>query len=203
MYAAIFAILGIFSLPIRLDAFAAFGTGYAPSGYIRLRVYGIGLRLDWQLTRQNGKLDLIIGHGRGGGQSKRDVAASARNHKARLALLKQSPVLHRAIKSLIATLRVHARMRIGLGDAAATALACGFMQTVCGQFRFVRAQIIPEYSAKHSAAEIRCIAQLRMGKIALTAALYLLAGMMCSARSKTGGKTRGKKSHWRGNANGA
>lgn len=203
MYAVFFFLFAIMTLPIRLDAYGAFGKGYEPGGYVRARAYHVGIRLDWHLIRQDGQYSITLRFVRKKKSKGRDVKNVGLVIVEQYRILHSSRMLMNALNGLSKGLRLHANMRIGTGDAASTALVCAAVQVLSGAVRGLRAQIIPEYAAHALTGEIRCIAFFRAGRIIIAAMLYLYAKSLKLAEKEAGGKQNGKNAHQLRHADGA
>lgn len=198
-YGIFFLIWSILIAPVQLGLHVSVSNDYLPNGYFSFHVFGIGLRFHWQLLRNENGMRLSFQAGR---RKQHEAKPNRKRMEEQVILLKSSPVLRKAMRDLFCIRHIRIRLRLGLDDAAATALACAFLQNVFDSLPKADSCVSPEFRACGFTAETKCIVFFRLGKLLAYTALY---GFMHAMRRATGGAgTHGyaESSHQLRHANG-
>ena len=164
---------------------------HLPSGIAEIKTIGIGVKISWQLLKTEKGIDFQIrylrSHYRKNGSMKE--MEQMRNRMGPIFL--NAPYLKDNLISYFHSLHIVSTIRVGLGDAARTALACGALSMLLGCIPHAKGDIIPDFRNEVFHADIKCIAALQLGKLLLSAVLILRATAAQYIRRKVGGVVDG------------
>lgn len=165
---------------------------YLPNGITEIRTIGISMKISWSLMRGANGLEIQIRYLKSNRQRNDNVKDMEQMRDKIGPLILSAPYLRENIISYLRKLHIISTFRIGLGDAAQTALACGALSTVFGCIPHARGNVIPDFRNVVFHADIKCIAALQLGKLLLSAVLILRAAATQYIRRKVGGVIDGK-----------
>lgn len=165
---------------------------YLPNGITEIRTIGISMKISWSLMRGANGLEIQIRYLKSNRQRNGNAKDMEQMRDKIGPLILSAPYLRENIISYLRKLHIISTFRIGLGDAAQTALACGALSTVFGCIPHARGNVIPDFRNVVFHADIKCIAALQLGKLLLSAVLILRAAATQYIRRKVGGVIDGK-----------
>lgn len=179
-------------LPIVIKFSSALGNDFLPAGYFLIRSIGISLRFDWKIIKTEDGLDFVLRYSDHKQRKERSMRDMRRMKPELTTLFRETPILRKNLLSYFSSLSIRADISIGLQDAAATALLCGAISVFSGCLPRMRSRVQPVFNHDGFCFNAKCIASFRLGKLLLSAALYLHASMMQHKRQKAGGAAHGK-----------
>lgn len=205
MLGILIALWSVAIAPIIIRIYASAGTDFLPAGYLEVRTIGFALRFDWKTIIGENGLDVVLRYGGGHQGSVHSMRRMNRRGMLTAKSLLRDEKLKKDAASYLSALHLHTELRVGMQDAAATALVCGALYALLDCFPMIKANVIPEFRRESFCMQAKCIASFRMGKIFASAAIFLRALAMQRMRQKAGGAEHGKSaaSDWRHDADGA
>lgn len=199
------ALWSVLIAPIIVRLTFSSGADFLPSGYIEIRTIGFALRFDWKTVAGEKGLDVVMRYAGAHSKSTHSMRNINRQGVLNAKTVLQNKKLKKELLSYAAALHLQTEVRVGMQDAAATALVCGALSALLGCLPQIRARIIPEFRQQSFCMQAKCIASFRLGKLFASAAIYLRALAMQRMRQKAGGTEYGKStaSNRQHDANGA
>ena len=205
----VMALLGVLMLlwsiavwPVAIKLQASVGDDFLPQGFIRIRTIGLVLRIDF-VTRFDARgLHLALRFA-GRNKQEHDVKPNPAMQKRMLKIIKDKTV-QRNLMAYLHDFQLKGDVRIGLRDAAATAIMCGAVNAVLNAFEHVSVCASPDFRSETFCAQIKCITTFCLGKLFSSAAVCLKAWTAQQLHHFAGGALHGlSASDWRRDANGA
>ena len=169
----------LLTMPVKVGIRLRMADGRLPWGGVRISLYGIRFSLGFHIIKDDGGKVFFACLSTG----KRIPLRRPKGFKKPM-LTKCFPPLRSNLKKWLRALRFFLYARIGLSDAARTALLCGFLMAVGDMLPGAKIRAVPDYRKKGYDAAFCCIATFRLGKLLLT---LLLLGAAQAARSICGG----------------
>ena len=164
---------------------------HLPNGIAEMKAIGIGMKINWRLLRTENGIGFQIRYLKSSylrNSSMKDMEQM----KERVGpLILNAPYLKENLFNYLHNLHFTSTIRIGLGDAAQTALICGLLSTIFGCIPHAKGDIIPDFRNEVFHADIKCIAALQLGKLLLSAVLILRAAATQYIRQTVGGVVHG------------
>ncbi len=191
MLGIVMAVWSLLIWPFVFRFSATLGSDCLLTGYILIRTIGIGMKLDWKLVYTKNGPDLVLRLSGKKETSARNMNMNGSVREKAERALQTSPVLKKNLLRYLTQTKLIADIRIGLNDAAKTALTCATINAVFGCLPMVKGHVIPDFQRETLCVEVRCISAFRLGKLLLSAALFLYAFMHQAVRQKTGGVVNG------------
>lgn len=192
MLGALMTIWSLMIMPLVFKIYVSLGNDLMPSGYVDLKTIGFSIRFDWKTLQTENGLKLQLRFANRKHAHERSISAFQHMSPQTFLLLRNAPMLRKQLLGYLRSIYVKADISLGLSDAAATALACGGLHAVFGCLPHMKAHVTPVFCSESICLNARCIASFRLGKLLLSAALYLHASMMQRMRQKAGGAAYGK-----------
>lgn len=182
MRAAAVFLFALIAAPVRLELVLETGNRRLLSGHLVICLYGAAFRLPLRIIRPkpDGSFYLQIARFK-----PLRIRISPKGYKRPGLRLKNH------IKSWRSAYTISFKMRLSLGDACHTALACGTLQALLSAFPQVDAAISPVYGKSGFDLQVRCISVFRLGKLFLTA---MLVGLDRLSSKTAGGAANGNHS---------
>ncbi len=170
MYAAFMAVWLLATVPVDIRIFLSITAVDAPSATLDRPLYGTGIKLHFRLSRLHEQLFLLL---RLGNNQKEFALRLTLSKKPRTSFKNMYPPLKKHLSSFFA--RSGAHIRMGTGDAAATALWCATIQSL-NMFNLpFTLYAEPIYDVSSLVFQLRCISFFRLGKLWITALLLWAA----------------------------
>lgn len=192
MLGVLMALWSVTIMPIICRFSASIGDDFLPAGYFDIKTMFFSLRFDWKCIRNEAGISFklrYVGRKQAHEHDMRELNQMGPQFKV---ILRDAPFLQKNLLGYLRNLYVKADICIGLSDAAATALTCGTISAVLAALPHVRAHVTPDFRSENICVNAACIASFRLGKLLLSAALYLHASIMQRVRQKAGGNAHGK-----------
>ena len=161
--------------PVRIDLFFYAATKKLPHGAIGIRLWGFSRILHYHVEKNDQNIELVI-------------------HQKHIPLKKSKPqkkkasLPHSQLENLIQLFQLRLYAKIGLLDAAHTAIFCGTLNAIGGILPHVNAQIYPDYQSEGDSVAFHCIAEFRLGNLILA---FLKIGIAYAVRILSGGMIHG------------
>ncbi len=172
MLAAFMGLWTLATVPVSLRVFLSVTASDLPLGTLHVRFYGFNVMLHFRLIRKEERLFLGLKIGEDGKERLFPIELGAPRQPS---LLRFAPLKQQLFSFLQAN---GLRLRIGTGDAAATALCCAAIQSL-NMLRLPFALYAePIYDVSTFVLQLRCISFFRLGKLWITALLLLAAQLM-------------------------
>lgn len=190
MLGVLMLLWSVLILPFVVQIQVSLGDDCLPTGYLNIRTIGLALRFDWKFVFTEKGLDIKLRYS-GHGQKEKSMREAGRLSPIVVRHLLANAVLRKNLLEYIRKTQLRADIRIGVQDAATTALICGVMNAAAGALRDARMRIMPDFRSETFCVEIKCIAAFRMGNLLASAAVYLRVLAMQHMRQKAGGIQHG------------
>lgn len=160
------------------------------SGCIRINTIGIGTSINWKLvvSEKGVEFDLL---GNRKNTKDRKIENMGNAGRRMRSVLRSSPSLRRDLQKYLLNTQFIANVRLGLNDAAATALCCAALSALLGCYPRAKGYITPDFRCECFNLNIRCIAAIRLGRLFVSAALGAGAFALRLVRQKVGGAANG------------
>lgn len=168
---------------------ATIGSDCLLTGQIIIRTIGAGIHLDWKLVHTENGPDFVLRLSNKKSANAKNMNIPNRFSENAHVALRSSPSLQKNLLRYISQTHLHINMRLGLSDAAATALTCATVNALLGCFPKAKGNIMPDFQKETFCAEIRCISAFSLGKLFLSSMLFLHA--FVQQRQKSGGVLNG------------
>ena len=162
-----------------------------PMGVAVIKTIGITVKINWEMKKTEQGYVFHVRFFDKNRQKKGNMSVMKQIRGRINPLVLSAPYLKTHLVGYLSSLQAIATIRIGLGDAAATALACGALFSIIGFSSRVKVCVIPDFRNEIFSADIKCIASFRLGKLLLSAVLFLYAALVQKIRQKTGGVFHG------------
>ena len=121
MLGALMLVWSVMILPFVVRIQASVGDDCLPMGYLYIRTIGFALRFDWKVVFTEKGLDIKLRYS-GREQKEKSMRESGSLSSALVRHIRVNAVLRKNLIGYIRKTQLHADIRIGVQDAAATAL---------------------------------------------------------------------------------
>jgi len=185
------AVWSLFIWPFVIKSRIYLDQHHLPNGVSEFKTIGIGVKISWQLLRTEHGIDFQIRYLKSNYQKNGSMKDMEQMRNRIGPLILNAPYLKDNLISYLHNLRIVSTIRVGLGDAAHTALVCGALSMLFGCIPQAKGDIIPDFRNEVFHADIKCIAALHLGKLLLSAVLILRAAATQYIRRKVGGVIHG------------
>lgn len=174
-----------------------------PAGIAVIKTIGIKVKINWEIKKTERGYEFHVRFFDKSRQRESSMSAMRQLRSKISPLVLSVPYLKENLMGYFSGMYAIATIRLGLGDAAATAIVCGALGGIIGCFPRIDANVIPDFRNEMFSADIKCIASFRLGKLLLSAVLILCASLTQKMRQKSGGVMHGSSaSHQQRDANG-
>ena len=190
MLGVLMLLWSVLILPFVIRIQAALGDDFLPTGCLYVRTIGLALRFDWKVVFTEKGLDIKLRYS-GREQKEKSMRESGRLSPVAVRHILLNAALRKNLTGYIRKTQLQADIRIGVRDAATTALLCGLLNAVLGVLPDERMRITPDFRTETFCVEIKCIAAFRMGNLLASAAVYLRVLAKQHMRQKAGGIQHG------------
>lgn len=184
MLGTLMAAWSLIILPIVFRISFSLGNDNLPSGAVTFKTIGLSMRLDWKTIHTPKGISVSFCYGSRKQTHEHNIQKLRKMKPQMKMLLSEAPFLRQNLFSYLKNFRIKSDISIGLSDAAATALTCGAVSALCGCFRQISAHIKPDFNSESICINAKCIVVCSLGKLLLSAALYLHVNIMQKMRQK-------------------
>jgi len=190
MLGVLLALWSLLIMPFAFRISISLGDDFLPTGYLDIRTIGPSLRVNWTTIFTEKGLDIRLRYA-GHEQKEKSMREIKGLSGVAVAKVLKDEAFRENLRSYIKRIHVTVNARIGLQDAAETALLCGLCAAIASCVPNAKANVIPDYQAAAFCVEIKCIAIFRMGKLFASAVVLLRAISKQYMRQKVGGVQHG------------
>lgn len=170
---------------------ATVGTDCLLTGYVKIKTIGAEIKLDWKLVHTENGPDFVLRLSNNRQSSMKSMKVSRDVSSIISGAFRNSTILHKNLARYVSQIHIQTDIRLGLSDAAATAIGCATLAAMIGCFPNIKGRVVPDFQSELFCAEVRCIASFQLGKLLLSAVIFLQAMMQQLIRRKSGGAFHG------------
>ncbi len=163
------------------------------SGSILMKTIGLSKTIDWKLISTEKGLDFVLHFTHNRHENNKSLGDMRQASAHMKELLQLMPSLKQNMLSYLSKLFFTADIRLGLSDAAATALTCASLSAVLNALPHIKGYVTPDFRSECLCLNVRCIAAIRLGTLFVSAALGLGSFALLRARQIAGGVVNGSK----------